>query len=195
MRAIFIIAGAVLILLAACSTENKPVDPTIMINARYTGITFTDAVGNVIGPVDSDDWNIYPSNSLPGPSYKPVGGDAGNNAILPNGYGIGAAFPNPFNGQISLLRLTVPAASPVVIQIVNQENQTVFLDAFVAPAGNHEFTWSPGIAWVPQGQHATEIPDGIYRVLYTIDPPGMGTLTGHGDIWLTHGDGWWLGGE
>lgn len=196
MTKVFIIACVALIFVAACSTENKPVDPTMMINARYTGITFTDVVGNVIGPVDADDWNLYPSNSIPEPSYKPVTGDAGNNTILPNGYGIGAAFPNPFNGQISLIRIMTPAATPISIRVIDQEDREVFYDARVLEAGEHEFTWSPGIAWRPEGSEYREIPDGIYRVLYTIVPPGSKPFSGHGDVWLTHSDNeWWQGGE
>lgn len=193
MRNILFLLVATALIAASCSTDNKPVDPTMMLNSRYTGITFTDETGTIIGPVDLDDWNLYPGDIAMWALAKPVSSDD-EKKILPDGYGVGAAYPNPFNGSISLLRIMTPAATPIEIRIVNQDGQVVFSDDLYLEAGAHEYTWSPGIAWQnPEGGSRVEYPDGIYRVYYSIDIPGGGPYSGYGDIWLTHTEPWWWG--
>ncbi|MEZ5357567.1 MAG: hypothetical protein R3F48_01970 [Candidatus Zixiibacteriota bacterium] len=193
MKRILILCGITLLCLTACSTENKPVDPTMLLNARFTGITYTDELGNIIGPRDSDDWHLYPGDVYQWQSLKPMDIDTAEGSILPSGYDVGPAYPNPFNGAISVLRFATPAATPVVVRIVNQEGRVVYTENRVFEAGAHDITWAPGIAWQNPEGTPQDYPDGIYRVYYLFDVPGGGYYSGWGDVWLTHGNGWWTG--
>lgn len=186
---ICILCLAALLCLAACGTDNKPVDPTMM-KGVYRGITYTDESGMILGPIDGDDWQLAltvqpPSAEVVSP--KPSG-------VVPGLYRVYAAYPNPFNGVVTALTIDLVARSIIIVKIVDSEGMNVYQEAGVYDAGTWEFTWFDhnwaGLAY----------PDGVYRVFYYVKSDddwgfddGIG-YTGYGDIWLTHSENqWWTG--
>jgi len=109
----------------------------------YTGITETDAVANVYGKVDNDDW-------------KPAG-------IL----SVGPAYPNPFYPMIKI-NFNLAERADIKITINNSPKSIVrnLIDGNM-PAGNHDVIWN---ATDDSGEI---VRDCIYRVYYTATKDGV----------------------
>ncbi len=176
--------------LAACSTENKPVDPTAIKDTPFSGITFTDLHGSINGPVDTDDWRLYVGDIF---ADSPSGNGAHNSSSILSTTRVSEVFPNPFNGHIILFDYTVLENTKLTIRIISQELIQIYSNEWLLEPGNHIIPWSPEIDWVPPFEETINPPDGTYRVCYTMNSPNIGIRSGYGDIWLTHGESWWLG--
>lgn len=159
--------------LLGCSSDSGPFDPTLF-KSPYSGITYTDENGDLIGPVDSGDWQLAWGAS---PGGTPI------RKLVPTSMRAFPAYPNPFSNS-TVLSFTIAYATEIRLWIKGEAHQLVRSYLVQNEAGMHEFVWDG------KNDQGEQVPDGIYRVYYEIgtDDP----LSGFGDIWLTHSDQSWM---
>ena len=145
-----------LCVLVSCSGKGVA-DPTYLFDG-YTGITYTNEIGENVGPIDSNDWRVSDDTR----EYQ----DSGT-PILPSEFAVRPAFPNPFNPQFNLL-LEFPIASSYSITVLDFEGRTIRSISGEADAG--AFSILIDLRYERAG---------VYRVLYAFSG-----LNGYGDVWL-----------
>lgn len=167
MKYLASILGIVAFSLAGCSHDG-PFDPTLL-NDGFTGITYTNEFGEIIGPVDPDDWQLYA-----GPPDYPIA-FKGNviAAILPEGFETAAAYPNPSNSQISFT-FAFSEAVEWSLKIINDNYVAVRTISGYSEAGIAVITWDLC------DENGNKLPDDIYRAVYD-----FGSCSGYGDVWIS----------
>ena len=138
----------------------------------FSRITETNEIGESIGAVDSDDWGC--SNNLS--SGKTTKGGP----LLPEGFVIYAAYPNPTNG-VTTIRYDLPEESHVTIKIYKSNMGSVSL---VRTLANYS-TQSAGfraIQWDGQNDNGHKVMPGIYRCVMTININEYTYFECYGDI-------------
>ncbi|MBL7996322.1 hypothetical protein JNM05_13210 [bacterium] len=122
-----------------------------------SGITETDALGNIIS-TDERDWQITSSNHSSGsmPSLQP-------------------AYPNPTDGPLTF-RFGFPDTMRVTIQIKNSKRVIrTLLDNEFRQIGYHT------IQWDLKDDEGNIVPNGLYRCVFSFSS-GTKTSKGYGDI-------------
>ena len=149
--------------ISGCSGDNI-IDPTLL-GETFTGITYTNEIGEIVGAVDSTDWNLTQSPVFPR--------DSGS-ILLPSKFAVQPAFPNPFSASIKF-KLELPIATEYSLRIFSSDGKQVHSISGLSDAGVVAIEFS-----------AERFPDGVYRVVYKLRTlPRYGDLSGHGDIWKT----------
>jgi len=166
MRIVLASVALFILFLSGCSNEGQ-IDLTIY-NKGFQGITYTDAEGNIIGPVDYDDWRLgYGKYIVESPGKGALAAK-----ILPEHFDVAAAYPNPTSSTI-----TFSVAAPIYIeyriQIVNDDYYIFKEYTGVSEAGVTEYVIEL------RDKNDDPLPDGIYRVLYQFNEFG-----GYGDVWV-----------
>lgn len=146
-----------ILVISGCSGDNI-IDPTLF-SETFTGITYTNEIGEIVGAVDSTDWNLTQSPVFPR--------DSGS-ILLPSKFAVQPAFPNPFSASIKF-KLELPIATEYSLRIFSSDGKQV-----------HRISGASGPGVVTLQFSVGGISDGIYRVEYQLL-----TFTGKGDIWKT----------
>jgi hypothetical protein len=167
MKLLRIILIAGIGLLIGCSSGDK-FDPTLF-NEGFTGITYTNELGEIIGPVDENDWNLY----VGGPHYFYYNAVDKAADIIPDSFGSGYAYPNPTDGQTTF-RFAVPVYTKFGMVIINEKRQVLKSINEEFEAGEHELTWDM------RDDRGNKLLPGIYRVIYEFR--GGAHLSGYGDV-------------
>lgn len=167
MRHGILLLGALLATVIGCAGDDDHDGLTVLMLEQcvFKGITFTDYEGNIIGPVDPTDWQIYAASFDPGLSSVPK--------VLPDGFGVEPAYPNP--SDAFSLRLVLPERSTIEITIQDNDFRTVRHIEFIHDAGMVLYYL------VGHDDLGRKLPCGIYRVRYRFKEHG---LAGYGDVWL-----------
>jgi hypothetical protein len=165
-----------IIVLLACS---KGVVDLTYNNEVFRGITYTDSLGNIVGPVDSSDWQIsdMPINY----AYRVSSGIAGEGWPYPIKCYNGPAYPNPTAHSVDI-HFYLPIANHFRAVIIN-ENQQV-----VARFKKDWLLWGFSIYWHLNDLNDRRVPPGMYRMIYQLSnaencDSGY-TYSGYGDIWV-----------
>lgn len=180
MRLIIFIMAILLSMVINCS-DRGPFDPTRYLDG-YSGITYTDTAGNIIGSVDKSDWGVRAYDS---PDFRilHLGGFRRQRCRLLDceTFFANPAFPNPSD---SVFRLefglsNFPGAISFVIK--DQEGRIVY-DIFRNVVGGlQKFNWQP------VDDNGRKLPYGIYRVFYCLYIGPENDLIphyyGYGDLW------------
>ncbi len=143
-------------------------DPTL-VNKGFQGITYTNEEGIIIGPIDKNDWTISAGNpwNLMRPAHHAFEGSS-DAAVVPEGFEISPAYPNPNDGAF-LIEIAFPVAASYSIIVIDDNYRILGQLSGEAEAGVETIYWVVG----------EDVPPDIYRVLYTIDG-----LSGYGDVWI-----------
>ncbi len=174
----------------ACTNENT-FDPTAIKSDGFRGITYTNEVGDIVGPVDKTDWRFHPGYSqyeylpqLTNIEISPTACDSipiDGRSVLPYRYAIRPASPNPFEYCTAVI-IELPTATNYSVVIINENQQIVYDQKGYQEAGYFRFVWT-GI-----DRFGNEATDGIYRVIFVIEVQNnIGddiNIGGFGDIWL-----------
>lgn len=145
-----------LCVLVSCS-GNGIADPTFLFDG-YTGITYTNNLGEYNGPIDPDDWQASSGSR----EYQNSGPE-----ILPTEFIVRPAFPNPSDDLFTLL-FVFPTATPYSIAVLDFSGRVI--ESFSGE--------SPAVGIHVQINLSSEKED-VYRVFYA-----FGNLSGYGDLWL-----------
>lgn len=160
---------------AACSDDEGTSYRTTAASSTssFTGITATDQSGNLLGPIDSSDWNvneIFPAavndlfNFPDTLSYV----NADSSALYVS------CYPNPFqNNFILRFDCSNPAVAKIVV-IDSLQSVKLRLSYSVATQGQSMY-----FDFSDTSIHLNE----LYRIYYRLyDAPGHHFASGHGDI-------------
>ena len=123
----------------------KSVDPTMLSN-KYRGITYTDSEGNIVGPVDESDWQLYINNEK-----IHIG--------FPDALKIWPVYPNPTDGGFSL-KMYIPASAAWSISIMDEQDYVVASYSGTHMATIFTFTWNF------KDNLGNQLPYGMYRIFY-----------------------------
>ncbi len=138
------------------SCEDQNLDESNKYQEEFTGITETDYYGQLIGEVDSTDWDLPDSSNTDG---------------LPVDYAFNPAYPNPTSWSVAL-RFPLPVSSSTSLVIITAGGDTVVqLVKGMLPAGFHQVRWSL------QDNNGVRVPAAIYRAVLQ-----AGDYRSHGDI-------------
>jgi hypothetical protein len=159
------IAFVILLIISSCE---KGADPTIF-SEPFSGITYTNAEGEIIGPVDEEDWNYGCCNwySRWCPNTYPIDGVH----LLPECYFVMPAYPNPSN-NVSSIVIGMPVTSDWSVSVIHESRRIAF------DTSGHDEAGYLGIT-IPLKEK--EFQYGIYRVNINI-----GRFKASGDIWYTN---------
>ena len=155
---IFISAFSLLFLATSCFdsfTGSNGTSRTIDMNEIiYTGITTTNEVGDVLS-VQDDDWGC--SDTI---------GTTDTTFILPTLHCFGPAYPNPFNGSVTI-PFTVAIRSYVTVSVIGNSNYSVELVADTLAQGVYIVQWNS--SGLPIGIYRSTIEIGSWQELGDLD--------------------------
>ncbi|MCH9031249.1 MAG: hypothetical protein IIB00_03185 [candidate division Zixibacteria bacterium] len=156
-----------LIVLISCS-GNGIADPTFLFDG-YTGITYTNEIGEIVGPIDPSDWQVSLSSQIGLLSSDSRENQISLSKVIPTKFAINPAYPNP---SVSQFKLTIefPIASSYSITVLDFEGRTIRSISGEADAGAFN------ILIDLRSEKA-----GVYRVFYAFSG-----LSGYGDVWLVN---------
>lgn len=168
-------------LLLSCS-GNAPSENIYLFDSSYFsdgfhGVTLTDESGNIIGNYDADDWNLYYGRSIFAYAMTTDNNQKKdppiNAKLIPSGYDLSTAYPNPSDGVFSF-EIAVPAASQILVTIADKDLNIVYQIEPYIEAGITSFTLLLNDINNPYYQR------NIYRVFVDIN----GSITGYGDVMI-----------
>jgi hypothetical protein len=181
MRHVCAITVFVILTGIGCSNEDKFVDVSYLKDG-FSGITYTDEDGDIIGPVDETDWNFYDGPINLQYSLK----NSGVDRLPPTRLDIRPAYPNPSAGPFKLLILYNRDVTSGYVQVYNNDMMLIY------ECEIKSFLYSTKVLIPNKDLFGNTLPEGVYRVYYSVTLPGhLRTFSGHGDIMVVHGRDWW----
>ena len=137
----------------------------------WIGITEMNEAAELLGAIDSDDW-CY-SNNIPSAKTAKKG-------VVPAGFYISAAYPNPTNG-VTNISYGLPQESYVTVKIYKSNMgsissiRTLLTDGY-SHAGYHSLSWDC------RDDNGHKVMPGIYRCFITVSSNEYSYYDCHGDI-------------
>lgn len=151
-----------LVILAATASSAHVRGFNRCLHTPYRGITVTSELGEILGPVDADDWGCLGSIGRGG-----VGRMAEEGPVPPppTAVCLKEAFPNPATSATNL-QIALPASSSLTLTVYGRRGETggrvqlvkTLLDGPFA-AGTHQ------VRWDLTDEAGARVAPGIYRVL------------------------------
>lgn len=135
------------------------------LHSPYRGITATSSTGEIIGPVDRDDWGCIGSRGGHHLSAFSDEEGAGPPNLPPTAVCLREAFPNPAQGETNI-RITLPASSSLKLAIYSQDGTRrvrirlvkTLIDGMFS-AGTHQ------VRWDLTDDSGAPVAPGIYRAI------------------------------
>jgi hypothetical protein len=134
------------------------------LSEKWTGITVTDADGNLVGPEDPNDWGCIGG----GASGLPVTAPADVPVPPPTGLCLSPAYPNPMSAA-TVLRFTLPSPSQVSLVAYGKKGNGPHgafpvrtLVSGEMAAGVH------AVMWDGNDDRGVRLASGIYRVVMVV---------------------------
>ncbi len=146
---------AIILLVFGCSDDSKTRNINYLQN--FQGITERDETGELIGLVDSTDWNLYEVDGIfDFPQYVETKGST--DEIVPTPFSF-SAYPNPTDSS-TYFRVNVPQECEISVWIIDENGdcKAVIAEKEILEEGIYQFELN-----------LTNFSSGLYRCLYYLE--------------------------
>jgi hypothetical protein len=159
---------AVALLVIGCSDDSNTKKINYLQN--FQGITERDEIGDLIGLVDSTDWNLHEVNGIfDFPQYVEI--KSSEDDIVPSPFRF-SAYPNPTNYNSASFRINAPQVCEISLWMIDENGncKAVIIEKETLLEGIHELELN-----------LTNFSSGLYRCMYYLEIDEQ-TYWGWGDV-------------